>query len=115
MGPADTLRGTGLLPSTIDAFAQAKSLGVYASVPVDDYDLSKGFRDIDYRAFADAIDRAAFWLDDTLGRVQDKYQHFPTFSYEGPKDLRFPILTVAAIKTGRTVSLSIKGMPPLGH
>lgn len=104
MALAISERGQGLLPSTIDDLAKAESPRTYASIPHDDYDLSKGFRDVDYSAFANAINYAAHWLDRTLGSVAgDDDSYFPTFSYEGPKDLRFPILTVAAIKTHRKV------------
>ena len=96
-------RGRGLLPSTIDILAETASSRVYASIPNNDQDLSQGFRDINYSEFANAINHAAHWLDNVLGQV-GKDEGFPTFSYEGPKDLRFPILTVAAIKTHRTVS-----------
>ena len=97
-------RGQGLLPSVIDALAEAVSPRVFASIPCDDYDLSQDFRDINYRQFANAINHAAYWLDEKLGQV-GKGSGFPTFSYEDSKDLRFPILTVAATKTHRTVSL----------
>lgn len=86
----------------IDALGQVAHPRIYASVPRDEFDLGQGFCDIDYRTFARAIDRAAHWLDASLG-AGDTDVRFPTFSYEGPKDLRFPILVVAAIKTHRTV------------
>lgn len=49
---------------------------------------------------ANAINRAAWWLDDTLGKPG---KGFPTVAYLGPSDLRYLIFVVAAVKAGYKV------------
>ena len=102
MSPATATRGERLIVSLIDSIARDDPAKVWVSVPVDDEDLSKGFKDIHYAQLSNAINYAAWWLDSTLGRC--KYP-FETFAYAGPKDLRYPILTVATVKVGRQVCL----------
>ena len=100
MCPATAARGERLIVSLIDTFAKDDPAKIWVSVPVDDEDLSKGFRDIHYAQLSNAINHAAWWLDCTLGRCE---HHFEAFAYAGPKDLRYPILTVAAVKVDRQV------------
>lgn len=90
--------GRRLVPVIIDEAAKNTPERIYASIPKS-ADLSEGFKDINYRTFANAINRASFWLDLHLakGGISEK------FAYTGPKDLRYTVLTVAAIKTGREV------------
>lgn len=49
---------------------------------------------------ANAINRAAWWLEETLGGRGNK---FPTVAYTGISDLRYLILVVAGVKTGYKV------------
>lgn len=90
--------GRRLVPVIIDEAARDTPTRVYASIPRSQ-DLSDGFEDITYKRFANAINRAAVWLDSALeGRGKTG-----VFAYTGPKDLRYTILTVAAVKSGREV------------
>ncbi|KAK8199263.1 uncharacterized protein BKA78DRAFT_358465 [Phyllosticta capitalensis] len=96
--------GQRLMTSLIDSYAEHEPDRVYASIPINDDDLSQGYRDISFFQFAAAINRAAHWLDSTLGKVDRKPgDPFDTFAYTGPRDLRYPILVVAASKVGRRV------------
>lgn len=92
--------GRRLLPAIIDDYAKNKPNRVYASVPVCQHDLTKGYKDFTYAHFARAINAAAHWLDKTLGKSSGTFE---TFMYLGARDLRYAILTVAAAKTGRKV------------
>lgn len=105
MSPATATRGERLIVSLIDSFAKDDPAKVWASIPVDDEDLSKGFRDIHYAQLSNAINHAAWWLDSTLGRSKHPFE---TFAYAGPKDLRYPILTVATVKVGRQVCFLLR-------
>ncbi|KAI9812571.1 MAG: hypothetical protein M1827_004560 [Pycnora praestabilis] len=89
--------GKRLLPTLIDQYAKEPIPRTYASVPKSDDDLSLGFVDISYEQFANAINRAAWWLEGNLGKSDKTFQ---TFGYFGPRDLRYPILIIAAIKIG---------------
>lgn len=97
--------GKRLLPTVIDELATEDPARVYASIPWDDDDLSNGFRDITYQQLANSINRAAHWLDLTLGKASQRQagESWPTFAYMGPKDLRYPIFLIAAAKVGRRV------------
>jgi len=92
--------GERLIASVIDYYANKEPGRVWASVPRSE-DLSKGFKDITYKQFANAINHASWWLEYSLGKSKG---NFEIFAYAGPKDLRFPILAVAAVKVGRQVS-----------
>ena len=61
------------------------------------------FEPVTYATLARAIDCAAWWLDEHLG-----FRSGQTFSYHGPQDIRWTLLCVAAIKTGRVVSINSK-------
>ncbi|CRG91902.1 hypothetical protein PISL3812_08956 [Talaromyces islandicus] len=87
-----------LIPNIVSQHALEDPDKVYASIPADNDDLSKGFRDITYREFRSAIDKAAYWLQKQL--VVPERGSFPTFAYYGARDLRYAIFLVAAMKLG---------------
>ena len=91
-----------LLAARIDYFAEHAPTKIYCSIPKNGDDLSEGYLDISYRSYASAIDRAAWWLDRHLGKV-DQDGQIEAFAYEGPADLRWLIFFVAAIKVRRKV------------
>ncbi|KAH8699187.1 hypothetical protein BGW36DRAFT_294468 [Talaromyces proteolyticus] len=87
-----------LIPNIVDRHATENRDKVYASIPINNDDLSQGFRDITYREFNNAISKAAYWLEEKLGVPSTG--SFPTFAYYGARDLRYAILLVAAMKVG---------------
>ena len=91
--------GTRLLPNVIDARAREGFERPYASIPISN-DPSDGFRDISYAQFANAINRCAQWILDSIGRSET----FEVLVYLGPQDLRYQIICIAAIKTGHVES-----------
>lgn len=92
--------GKRLIVSLIDQYAADEPEKIYALVPRHEEDLSQGFKDITYAQLANAINHASWWLESTLGKSDGSFE---TFAYVGPKDLMYPILTVAAAKVGRRV------------
>ena len=86
--------------STIDKRAQEEPNSCWVSVPIDEENLSKGYQDITYRQFANAVNHAAIWLKKELPASSEPFQ---SFAYSGPRDLRYPILAVAAGKLGKVV------------
>lgn len=96
----ETQLGCRLLVTLIDQYAATDPSPVWAVVPTDEGDLSKGFKDITYREFANAINIAAAWLQDHLPPLE---QDFETIAYAGPKDVRYPVIAVAAAKLRRKV------------
>lgn len=102
--------GQRLLASLIDCYAENEPDRPWVAIPRSN-DFSQGFLDINYRQFANAIDRAAFWLEGVLGASQGSFE---TFAYAGEKDIRYPILAVAAVKVGRKVlehAIFVKASP----
>ncbi len=86
--------------TVIDERAKQAPESPWVSIPVDERDLSKGWKDITFAEFANAINHAARWLDENLPPSTEAFQ---TFAYTGPRDLRYPILAVAAGKLGKVV------------
>jgi hypothetical protein len=91
------------MATTIDNIASSDPHRPWISIPRNDDDLTKGFIDISFKQFSNGINHAAAWLDSRLGPTTGSFE---TFAYEGPKDARAYIITVAAVKVGRKVRLS---------
>jgi acyl-coenzyme A synthetase/AMP-(fatty) acid ligase len=89
-----------LLPKIVDFNAEAHPTKLYAIFPKFE-SLSTGLYEFTYKQFADSINYISWWLDESLG----KSQSCDTIAYIGPKDIRYSILAVAAIKTGRKVRI----------
>lgn len=87
--------GRRLIPHLIDERAQNGWVQPFTSIPRSS-DPSDGFIDISYRQFANAINHCAWWMREVLGESQ----HSTVIAYTGPSDIRYGILTIAAIKTG---------------
>ena len=98
------------LTAILDRKAQESPEQSWLSLPQDDGDLSRGFRDISYSQGANAVNHAAAWLQSVLGSTNGTFE---TFMYEGPKDPRNVILALAASKVGRTILL-VHATVPLG-
>ncbi|KAK7531563.1 putative AMP-binding enzyme [Phyllosticta citribraziliensis] len=96
--------GERVITSLFDSKAHDQPNQVFASIPIDDDDLSKGFHDIKFSEVAGAVNEAAHWLDSTLGKIyRQPGDPFETFAYFGPRDIRYPVLVLAASKVGRRV------------
>ncbi|KAK8205614.1 hypothetical protein M8818_004790 [Zalaria obscura] len=91
-------RGERLAPALVDEYAETRADDIYACIPHDPQDLSQGFQDITWRMFSNAINKAAFWLEEQLGKSNGSFE---AFIYIGPRDLRYAILVLAAAKVGR--------------
>lgn len=92
--------GQRILASVIENRAQDSVNNTWASVPVDESDLSQGFRDISYKQLNNAANHAAHWLRQHLPESKESLQ---PFAYAGPKDLRYSILAIAAAKLQKVV------------
>ncbi|MCJ1388063.1 hypothetical protein MMC18_000907 [Xylographa bjoerkii] len=101
--PENKESGRRLIVSLIDSIAIEDPGRAWASVPIDDSDLSKGFKDISYKELAIAINHSAHWLQEHI--TDNVRGEFETLAYAGPKDLRYPILAVAAVKCGKKLLL----------
>ena len=104
VSPRETSR---LLASRIDLVARIDSSRVYASVPKSD-NLENGFKDVTFVELARAVDKASWWLDSHLGNNHDPFEYF---AYLGPRDLRYVVMIIAGIKTGRKVRPTASQVP----
>jgi hypothetical protein len=92
--------GHRLLPTIIDERARDDPDHAAFSVPFDDNDLSKGYLDITFAMFKKAIDRLAWFIEQTFGRSDQA----ETMAYLGTPDFRYHFLQMAAAKTGYQAS-----------
>ena len=91
--------GRRLLPVVVDEIAEKEPRKTFISMGRS-ADPKDKFKDITFQAFARAINRCAWWIEENLGRGSD----FQTlFTYLDPQDIRHAILVFAAIKTGYKV------------
>ena len=95
----EPLYGSRLLPQVVDELAHSDPQRVYATLPLSS-DLTKGFQDVTMRQVSQAVNRCAYWLENTIGRSTV----FETLSYMGLTDLRYAIVFLAAVKCGFKVS-----------
>ncbi|KAF7949957.1 hypothetical protein EAE96_007263 [Botrytis aclada] len=88
--------GRRLPPVLLDEIAAEDPERVLYSVARTD-NMREGFRDINYKTVANAVNRCAHWLREMLGTEKSR-----VFCYLGPLDLRYVILAMAAPKAGHT-------------
>jgi long-subunit acyl-CoA synthetase (AMP-forming) len=91
--------GRRLLPAVIDERAQDTPEMVWASLPLDDRDLSRGYTDVTYASFANAINKLAHFIVSAIGRSNT----FETGAYLGAPDVRYHMMQMAVCKTGHKV------------
>ncbi|OQU95845.1 hypothetical protein CLAIMM_02010 [Cladophialophora immunda] len=84
-----------LLPQIIDDLAQQEPNRIICAIPQNE-DIMSGVNEITVLQLSKAIDHAAWFLENTIGRSES----FETLAYIGPHDLRYAILSVAAPKAG---------------
>jgi hypothetical protein len=88
--------GCRLLPVLVDEL-QPKM--IFACIPKSTH-FQDGFINVTGQSFARAVNRAAGWIQDTLG----KSHSFDTLAYLGPSDIRYGIFLLAASKVGYKVT-----------
>ncbi|QSZ36628.1 hypothetical protein DSL72_006509 [Monilinia vaccinii-corymbosi] len=87
--------GKRLMPHYIHQTAIDEPHRVCISTPLTS-EPRDGFEDITFSQLDKAIDVASVWVEEQLGIGKN----FPCIAYIGPHDLRYILLTMAAIKTG---------------
>lgn len=75
-------RGQRLLPNWIDHLAKNTPDKIWASMPWSS-NLEDGFRDLQYRHLAGAIDKVAWWIESKIGRSSN----FETVAFIGYEKL----------------------------
>ena len=95
-----TTTGKRLLPHIVDERSRTEYERPFALYPRSKIP-SQGFREVSYKQLANAVNRAAWWLESYI--TQDEEKESPV-AYLGPNDLRYIIFVLATMKTGRKVS-----------
>ncbi|KAJ5759629.1 hypothetical protein N7520_006785 [Penicillium odoratum] len=93
--------GKRILTAVIEQRAKDDASEPWLSVPVDETNLSMGYKDLTFWQLNNAANRAAYWMSENLPTGEP----FQCFAYTGPKDLRYPILAVAAAKVQKVMVL----------
>ena len=93
--------GRRLIASRIDELAHQNPNAVWISI--SSARPAEGFRDVTWGEGANAINRAAWWLESKLGNGSGQ----GPIAYMGPQDIRYILLLVAAIKTKHRASTKI--------
>ncbi|KAL3443935.1 hypothetical protein BJX65DRAFT_311412 [Aspergillus insuetus] len=97
-----TNRGKRILISALEARAKNEPQSPWMSVPIDDRNLSRGYRDITYSEVNNAANHTAHWLARNL---PESLKPFQAFAYAGPKDLRYQLFALAAAKLQKVLVL----------
>lgn len=95
--------GERLLPQVIADIARTTPNRTFAFVARSRH-LNDGLLDVKYSQFSSAVDRCAWWLEELLGRSHT----FETVTYLGSVGLLYPVLLLAAIKTGHKVGYALR-------
>ena len=103
--------GRRLLPVTIDEIARDEPEKIWASLPYSDDDLARGYEDITFGTFANAVNTLAWRIEKDFGKGKD----FPTVAYLGAPDVRYHIMQMACAKTGYKVLFSSYSNSLTGH
>ncbi|EGE85548.2 AMP-binding enzyme [Blastomyces dermatitidis ATCC 18188] len=97
------VHGNRVVATIIETRAKAgANTQPWVSVPIDDNDISAGYRDVSFQQLNNAANHAARWLSQALPATSEPFQYF---AYAGPKDLRYPCLAVAAAKLQKVMVL----------
>jgi len=96
--------GSRFIITLVDQYAFEDPSRVWAAVPIEEDDLSKGFKNITFAELSNAINHAATWMQKNLPIALELFE---TIAYAGPKDLRYPIIALAAAKVDRKVGQQV--------
>ncbi|TLD09427.1 uncharacterized protein PgNI_07116 [Pyricularia grisea] len=88
-----------LLPDRLEQLAAQEPDRIWVSYAVSQDIAKDGFRNITLAQYSRAVDRMAWHIESTIG----KSSTFETFLYFGLTDVRYAIILLSAIKTGRKV------------
>jgi acyl-CoA synthetase (AMP-forming)/AMP-acid ligase II len=90
-----------LIPNIVDHLTRVTPDAPYALFPNSPITYDQGYRTVNYKDFANAINGFAWWLHETLGPSKD----FEVLAYVGPNDVRYAALILDAVKAGYVVCM----------
>lgn len=89
-----------LLNHIVDGMARARPYALYAEFPKSATSFDAGFYKITYAALANAVNGAAWLLEQELGPGKTH----ETLTYIGPRDFRHNVMVLGAVKAGYKAS-----------
>jgi hypothetical protein len=90
--------GKRLVTTAVDDLAHENPEAIIYSIPVT-HDVTDGFRDLNARDFANAVNRTAWWLEAELGKCESP---FPTVGFIGPSmSIKLPWLHDSGLQSRR--------------
>lgn len=89
-----------VLTNIVDFMAKKHPQALFAEFPVSPTSYDVGYRKITYENIANAVNGAAWWLDESLGGPG---KSFETLGYMGVNDPRYNIMILAVVKAGYKV------------
>jgi hypothetical protein len=89
-----------LLPVALDNLANLEPHRLFALI-AHDATAERGFWEVTFQDLANAVNHAAWWLENTLGKPEPG--SFPTVTYIGAGDIRYYALLLGSIKVGYKV------------
>jgi acyl-coenzyme A synthetase/AMP-(fatty) acid ligase len=95
-----------LMPLIMDARAASGFERPFALYPQTKYP-TDGFQRVTFARLANAVNRAAWWLDEHLCEAGKKVD---SFAYFGPNDVRYTIFVLATMKTSRKCVLLLSSV-----
>ncbi|KAE8133478.1 hypothetical protein BDV38DRAFT_274310 [Aspergillus pseudotamarii] len=100
--------GKRILASVVETRARDGPGSTWVSVPIDNEDLSRGFKDVSFQRLNNAANHAARWLSEHLPGTSEPFQ---CFAYTGPKDFRYPVLAMLRILEKNQVDAILREAP----
>lgn len=91
--------GKRLLPHVIDHLGQFYPDKIAGSMPRNNSTLDDGFRELNYKEVAHAINYTAWWIEKKYGRSDNH----DTLTFIGANDIRYLVIIAACNKTGYKV------------
>lgn len=92
----DNPYGLKLLVTLIEEKAALIPSHTWLRFPGEDWE-NNGYTTVTWRQYLNGINKVAHWLDETLGKSTDN----DAVAYSGPNDIRYALVWLAVIKTGR--------------
>ena len=97
-----------LLVDIIEEKAKWLAGHTFMRYPTENWE-TQGYKTLTWSQYANAIDKAAYWIDEQLGKSTNN----DTIAYLGPNDPRYSIMLPAMVKTNRNVCVTKSPNQPL--
>jgi len=99
------------MAEVVDRFAEEEPDRVWVKIPDSPCSVrDTSWSDITFLQLSRAVNVMAHWIDQHIGKAE-MASNGETLAYMGGNDIRYPILILAALKTGYTVRHPVSASP----